>query len=161
MLNFAILLHSSIMSYHLAQLNIATPLAPLDTPQLADFVANLDRINQLAESSDGFIWRLIEDCRDPQLEHPFPETVIVNMSVWRDMETLKSFAFKSAHADIMRRRREWFIKMATAYTVMWWIPVGHQPSLHEAAERLAHLDKHGSTEYAFTFSKPFAHPIQS
>jgi hypothetical protein len=144
------------MSHHLAQINLATLLAPLDSPQLADFVANLDRINALAESSVGFVWRLIEDCRDPQLEHPFPESVIVNMSVWQDVESLKAFAFKSAHTDIMRRRREWFSKMVKAYTTMWWIPVGHQPTLLEAAERLAYLEIHGSTPYAFTFAKPFA-----
>lgn len=146
------------MTYHLAQLNIATLLAPLDSPQLADFVANLDRINTLAENSDGFIWRLIEDCRDPQLAHPFPDNVIVNMSVWRDIEALKTFAFKSAHVDIMRRRREWFAKMTTAYAALWWIPAGHQPTLAEAAERLAHLDQYGAMEHAFTFAKPFASP---
>ncbi|WP_020559490.1 DUF3291 domain-containing protein [Thiofilum flexile] len=143
------------MPYQLAQLNIATLLAPLDSPQLADFVANLDRINTLAESSEGFVWRLIEDCRDPKLPHPFSDDVIVNISVWRDLEALKQFAFKSAHAEIMWRRREWFAKMASAYSVLWWIPAGHQPSLTESAERLAHLEKQGATEYAFTFAKPF------
>jgi hypothetical protein len=38
-------------SYHLAQLNVARLLAPLDSPVLVDFVGNLDRINALAESS--------------------------------------------------------------------------------------------------------------
>lgn len=47
--------------FHLAQLNIARMLAPIDSPVMADFVANLDRINQLAEKSDGFVWRLKDD----------------------------------------------------------------------------------------------------
>ena len=36
--------------YHIAQLNIATLLAPIDSPQFSDFVANLDRANALAWS---------------------------------------------------------------------------------------------------------------
>ncbi len=43
--------------HQLAQLNIATLRAPLDSPELKDFVDNLDRINALAEQSDGFVWR--------------------------------------------------------------------------------------------------------
>ena len=44
--------------FELAQLNIARLLAPIDSEQLVDFVANLDRINALADQSPGFIWRL-------------------------------------------------------------------------------------------------------
>ncbi len=36
-------------SHELVQLNIARLLAPIDSPQLAEFVANLERINALAE----------------------------------------------------------------------------------------------------------------
>ena len=36
--------------YELAQLNIAQMKTPLDAPEMADFVANLDRINALAEA---------------------------------------------------------------------------------------------------------------
>jgi len=38
--------------YQLAQLNIAIMKEPLESPGMAGFVANLDRINALAE-----IWR--------------------------------------------------------------------------------------------------------
>lgn len=41
--------------YHIAQLNIAKLKAPTDSPQLADFVANLDRINALADGAPGFV----------------------------------------------------------------------------------------------------------
>jgi len=47
--------------WELAQLNIATLIAPLDSPMLADFLAELDRINGIAEQSPGFIWRLQSD----------------------------------------------------------------------------------------------------
>jgi hypothetical protein len=47
--------------YQLAHINIAHLLAPLESVELADFVANLDRTNAFAESSDGFVWRLQGD----------------------------------------------------------------------------------------------------
>lgn len=144
----------------LAQLNIAQLLEPLDSPRLADFVANLDRINQLAEQSPGFVWRLQDETGDATAIRPFADDVIVNMSVWQDLAALHAFAFRSAHADILRRRREWFARMADAYAVLWWVPTGHQPSLQEAAARLAHLRAHGPTEFAFTFRDAFPAPLR-
>ncbi len=47
--------------YHLAQLNVGIATAPLDSDVMADFMNNLDRINALAESSPGFVWRLKAD----------------------------------------------------------------------------------------------------
>ena len=47
--------------YQLAEINIAELKAPLDSPQLKDFVDNLDRMNALAEASPGFVWRLKGD----------------------------------------------------------------------------------------------------
>jgi hypothetical protein len=43
--------------YHIAQVNIARMLAPLDDPIMAEFVAYLSEINALADRSQGFVWR--------------------------------------------------------------------------------------------------------
>lgn len=43
------------MMYHLAQINIAKLLEPIDSPLLEDFVEDLDRINEIAEKSKGFV----------------------------------------------------------------------------------------------------------
>jgi hypothetical protein len=145
-------------NYHIAQLNIATLKAPLDSPELKDFVDNLDRINALAESSEGFAWRLKGDGNDATSLRPLGENVIVNMSVWRDVAALKRYVYQSAHVQIMRRRREWFTRMADAYMVLWWVPSGHQPTVAEAAARLEHLRKVGSSPAAFTFGEAFAAP---
>lgn len=145
-------------SHHLAQLNIATMKESLESPSMADFVANLDRINHLAESSPGFIWRLQDEEGDATAIRPFGPQVLVNMSVWADVESLSQYAFRSAHAEIMRRRREWFEKMSDAYTVLWWVPVGHRPSVTEAAERLHMLREAGPTPAAFTFRQTFPSP---
>ena len=42
----------------LAQLNVGRLVAPVDSVPIADFVALLEPINRLADSSPGFIWRL-------------------------------------------------------------------------------------------------------
>jgi hypothetical protein len=147
-----------MIGFQLAQLNVAALKAPLDSPELKDFVDNLDRINALAESSPGFVWRLKGDGNDATSLRPMGEDVIVNMSVWRDAEALKDFVYRSGHVEIMRRRREWFTRMAEAYMVLWWVPAGHEPTLAEAAVKLELLRKQGPTSEAFTFREAFAAP---
>jgi hypothetical protein len=144
--------------FQLAQLNIATLKAPLDSPELKDFVDNLDRINALAEASPGFIWRLKGDGNDATSLRPLGDNIIVNMSVWRDVDSLRDFAYKSAHVEILRRKREWFTRMAKAYMVLWWVPEAHEPTVAEAAARLEHLREHGATADAFTFGEAFSAP---
>ncbi len=145
-------------NYRLAQLNIAKLKAPIDSPELRDFVDNLDRINALAEGSRGFVWRLVGEGNDATSLRPFGDDVIVNMSVWADMDALRAFVYASAHTSIMKRRREWFLRMAEVYLVLWWVPAGHEPSVDEAAARLARLRELGPTAEAFTFGEPFPAP---
>lgn len=144
--------------YQLAQLNVATLLAPLDSPQLADFVANLAPINALAEQSPGFVWRLQDEEGDATAFRPFGDNMIVNMSVWRDVASLQAFAYRSGHSEFVRRRREWFEKASEAIFVLWWVPEGHEPDLAEAAERIALLRDRGPTRAAFTFRDAFPPP---
>lgn len=147
------------MSRHqLAQLNVARLKAPLDFPAMADFVDNLDHINALADESPGFVWRLQTEDGDATALRPFGEDMIVNMSVWEDVASLHDFVYRSAHIDILRRRREWFERTADAYTVLWWVPEGHLPFVEEAAERLKHLRRNGADPYAFGFRKTFPPP---
>ena len=145
-------------NFELAQLNIAQLKAPIYSPVLADFVANLDRINLLADRSDGFRWRLKTDDGDATALRPFGDDVIVNMTVWRDIAALRKYVYGTPHADIMRRRREWFTLMGEPYAVLWWVPSGHLPSLAEAAERLEQLRRYGPLAGAFTFGKVFPPP---
>ncbi|SCK12518.1 DUF3291 domain-containing protein [Vogesella sp. LIG4] len=145
-------------AYQLAQLNIATLLAPLDSPQLADFVANLQHINGLGEGSPGFVWRLQDEAGDATSLRPFGDDVIVNMSVWRSIEALGDFVYRSEHVEFFRRRREWFGRMAEAATVLWWVPHGHIPSLQEAADKLALLRQQGPSAAAFSYARPFPAP---
>lgn len=44
---------------------------------------------------------------------------------------------------------------AGAYAGLWWVPAGHIPGIDEAKKRLAYLDAHGPTHFAFTFQVIF------
>jgi Domain of unknown function (DUF3291) len=144
--------------YELAQLNIAHLKAPLESPLLADFVANLDRINKLADASDGFRWRLMTDEGNATSLRPFGDNVIVNMSVWRDLDALRRFVYRSMHAEFLNRRQEWFTHAPQAYVVLWWVPTGHRPTISEAAGRLERLRQLGPSPLAFNFGKVFQPP---
>src|SRR5215470_6235904 len=135
-------------AYELAQLNIARMKEPLESPTMADFVANLDRINALAESSPGFVWRLQTDDGDATALRPLGEDTLVNMSVWKDVASLRNYVYRSAHTEVMRRRKEWFEHMSEAFLVLWWVPRGHRPSVQEAITKLELLRKDGPTEEA-------------
>nr|WP_298172061.1 DUF3291 domain-containing protein [uncultured Pseudomonas sp.] len=146
-------------AYHLAQLNIASMKHPLESPGMADFVANLQRINALAEASPGFVWRLQDEAGDATALRPFGEDVLVNLSLWRDIDALKSYVYKSVHAEMLKRRNEWFARMGEAHMVLWWVPAGHLPNEVEAAERLQWLREKGPTAQAFSFRQVFAPPF--
>ena len=145
--------------FHLAQLNIGRILAPMDSPTMAGFAARLDDINALADNAEGFVWRLQSESGNATDIKAFDDDwLLVNMSVWKSVEQLKTFTYNTAHAEVMRGRRQWFEPHTEMYFVMWWIPMGHIPTLEEAKERLEYLRAHGETEYAFTFKKTFAAP---
>jgi len=145
-------------AYQLAQLNIGVMKYPLDSPGMADFVGNLDRFNALAESSPGFVWRLQDEAGNATSLRPLGEKTIVNMSVWKDIESLNNYAYRSEHVQIMKRRKEWFERMREAYLVLWWIRAGHRPDIHEAIARLDLLRAKGPTPEAFTFRQAFLSP---
>ena len=141
---------------HLAQLNIARPRGPLDGRVMAEFMANLDRINGLGDASPGFVWRLQDEAGNATaLDQPFGPEIIVNMTVWRDIDSLRAFAFRGEHVSFLRRRGEWFAKLAGPPSVLWWIAAGRRPSLAEGRERLELLARHGPTAAAFTFAHAY------
>ena len=149
---------AALPRHELAQLNIARLAGPIDSPRLADFVSNLERINGLAEASPGFVWRLQDETGDATAIRHFGDDVIINMSIWRDVASLQDYVYRSAHTEVLRRRQEWFEKIRESYLALWWVPAGHRPSLDEAGSRLERLRENGPTAEAFTFKKTFAAP---
>jgi hypothetical protein len=144
------------MGYELAQLNVARPLAPLDSDVMAEFMGALDNVNALAEAAPGFVWRLKDDSGNATALQPMGPDVIVNMSVWRDVAALSDYVHKSGHVEYLKRRKEWFRRIAEAYVVLWWVPAGHRPGMEEAVERLMRLRERGPSPEAFTFREAFA-----
>jgi hypothetical protein len=141
---------------HLAQVNIARMRAPLEDPAMAGFVARLDEINALADRSPGFVWRLQGAGNNATYLRPYDdERIIFNMSVWESIEALKQYVYYTAHVEVLQMRHSWFEKLAGAYAALWWVPKGHVPGIDEAKQRLAHLDAHGPSAFAFTFKRPF------
>lgn len=144
---------------HLAQVNVARMRGPLEGPIMAGFVARLDEINALADRSPGFVWRLQTDAGNATYLRPYDDDrILFNLSVWEGVESLRNYVYRSAHAELFRSRREWFTAFESAHLALWWVPHGHLPSVDEAKERLAHLDAHGPTPFAFTFKAAFRSP---
>jgi hypothetical protein len=148
------------MSWHLAQVNIGRLRAPVDDPLLAEFKNALDRINALADATPGFVWRLQTEEGNATALHPVEddELVAINMSVWKSIEALGEYVYRSDHTALLRRRREWFERYGSAYMAMWWVPASHIPTIDEAFERLAQLEAVGPSPSAFTFRHPFPAP---
>jgi len=131
-------------------------LAPIDDPIMLDFVNNLDRINAVAEQSDGFVWRLKDAENNATAIKAFEDdSLIINMSVWKSREDLFEFTYKSDHVEIFSRRKEWFSRIKAMHMVFWFVPEAYIPTPIEARERLEYINKHGETPYAFSFKSKF------
>ncbi|MFD7321673.1 DUF3291 domain-containing protein [Streptomyces sp. NPDC059875] len=158
---------ASAHAAHLAELNVATLLHPLDDPRMAPFVEMLNPVNAAADNAPGFVWRLVEEgVADATGLRPAGEDVIVNLSVWETQEALWDFTYRSGHLEVMRGRREWFERHVEAHLVLWWVPAGHLPTVDEALERLTELRAHGPSARAFTFTSSYtaaeaAHLLQA
>jgi hypothetical protein len=152
--------------HELAQVNIARLVAPLDSPALADFVANLEPVNAAADSAPGFVWRLQDESGDATAITAFEwdaegsAGVIVNLSVWRDADALADFVFGDLHRSVLRRRRDWFLLMPEAYVACWWVRAGERPTTQDAEQRVRHLRAHGPTSTAFTLRQRFDPPLE-
>jgi hypothetical protein len=143
---------------HLAQVNVSRLLAPIDAPEIADFVAALGPVNARADRATGFVWRLQTEEGNATAVRAFDDPlVIVNLSVWESLEALEAFAYgDQGHRAVLRRRREWFARHVESHTALWWIRAGTTPTVSEASARLAHLRTHGPTRRAFTFRDRFS-----
>ena len=148
--------------FHLAQANVAYAIAPADDPRLADYIARLDEINQLADRSPGFVWRYITDSRDPSQREFNDPLVLFNMSVWESIDALHAYTYRTAHAEVYAARKTWFVDVKAVVGghafAMWWIPVGERPTVADAKQRLSKITEHGPTINAFTFKHRFAPP---
>jgi hypothetical protein len=145
---------------HLAELNIGRMKGEdINDPIMARFKEQLEEINALAEGSAGFIWRLKDESGDATNIRAYDDPqMAVNMSVWEDFSALEAYVYSGRHVEVMKSRRDWFHRM-DFYMVLWWVPVGHIPTVEEAKERLEFLQQNGASPYAFTFRQKFNYEL--
>jgi hypothetical protein len=147
--------------WHIAQVNIARLIEPLDSERLAGFVSELNPVNASADTAPGFVWRLkTEEGNATSLVAFEWDTsgsagVITNLSVWESFEALRDFIYSAQHLAVMRQKREWFYQVAEATTALWWIPAGELPTLNAAEEKIKILRNLGPTRESFGLNTIF------
>ncbi|MDY7106863.1 MAG: DUF3291 domain-containing protein [Actinomycetota bacterium] len=156
---------TAIDGFHLAELNVARLTRPLDDAENAEFVAALGPINAIAEATPGFVWRLTDDDGQSSTYVTIPEIddplVIANYSIWRDVDSLRHYVYRSGHASYLRRRRDWFERPSAATTVCWWTPEGTIPGVAEAYRRLERLRRDGPSADGWPLNRPHPAPVQA
>jgi len=147
--------------YELAQTNIGRARWRIEDLRMSGFVGRLAEINELAERSPGFVWRLKDDSGNAtHLQVTSDPRVIINLSVWRSVEELKTFAYRSLHLEPFQLRRHWFEPWEGPHLAAWWVPAGRRPTIEDALVRLDLIARHGSTPEAFTIKQPFPPPAR-
>ena len=144
---------SAPAGFHLAELNVGRLLAPVDDPQVAEFMNALDRVNGLGKRMPGFVW-MMEGSGAPgtgntEAKIDGDAQYVSNLTVWENVETLEAFVWNTVHRQFYERRQDWFEVLGKMHFVMWWVPVGHKPTLAEALARLEHVTTNGDTDHAF------------
>jgi len=140
-------------------MNIARLLHRLDAPETAGFVAALAPVNALADAAPGFVWRLQTETGDATAIRLFADdAVIVNLSVWDSLESLRAFVYSGRHLAVLRQRREWFERPRGPHTVAWWVEPGTRPTSEEGARRLALLADTGPSSEAFDLQHSWPPP---
>lgn len=141
---------------HLAEVNIAKRLAPMDDPIMQDFVNNVDKMNAIADAAEGFIWRMKDEDKELGAKIFQDDELLINMSVWKDLESLFNYTYKSRHIEVFKRKKEWFSKMKMMHMAFWYVPEGYEPTFQDAKDRLDYLNMYGDTPYAFSFKSKFS-----
>jgi hypothetical protein len=144
-------------NHHLAELNVGRIRYEFTDARMADFTNNLVLVNGIAERSPGFVWRYIDESGNATNTRPYADPlVIINISVWESVEALERYVWQTVHKRFYGRRDEWFAHFEGPSYVLWWVPVGHRPTLQEAIARLDHLKQHGPTDHAFIWDQASA-----
>lgn len=142
---------------HLAELNVARLRAPVDAPEVAEFVNALARVNAVAERSPGFVWRYTDDGASGGAidapPNPDDPQLIINYSIWSSIADLERFVWKTIHARFFDRRAEWFETIDAPNLVMWFVAPDARPPLETALARLEDLRVNGPSPRAFGWAE--------
>jgi hypothetical protein len=142
---------------HIAQMNMGYLRHPLGDPRVAGFTDNTDRVNQIADRSPGFVWRMTSaDETHPENDigglFGRPAVALATLSVWERYEDFAHFVHNTVHGHFLKRRAEWFEPLDLPSYVIWPIAMGHIPSLAEGKEKLMQLRANGPSADAYDFA---------
>jgi hypothetical protein len=140
--------------HHLAELNFGELRHDWDDPRVAEFVNGLDMVNTVAERSPGFVWRLGDGDMDREQTadggafwgNP---RMAATLSVWEDVASLEHFVWNTVHRQFYDKRAQWYDAVGNSNLVLWWIRLGHRPTVAEGLARFARLRDHGPSDAAF------------
>ena len=142
------------VGHHLAEFNLGVLKYDWDDARVQGFVDGLDLVNGVAMRSPGFVWMLGEEAMDAAQRDPDgvlggnPRTAST-LSVWEDVPSLEQFVWNTVHKRFYDRKAEWYDPGDQLRMVMWWVPVGHRPTIAEAMERFRLLEANGDSDQAF------------
>jgi len=142
-------------------------IEPVGHAAVQGFVDRIAAVYAAADGNAGFFGQSIRNVET--WEHSWGPRVIpkcapagfgleqmaMTVSLWRDLESVATFAYGGAHGEALSKRRDWFKPASYPGYVAWWVDGQHRPNFSEAADRLDLLHANGSTPAAFTFRKAF------
>ena len=138
----------------IAQMNWGRLKYLLEDKRMIEFSKSLNEVYSLAENHSGFIWRISNNQSELQLSDlGFDKLISSTVSIWRDIESLKDYTYNSLHGVYLKRSSEWFQKIDGPQLVIWNVENDDQPTFKESFDRLEHLKKNGSTDYAYAWNR--------
>jgi hypothetical protein len=142
-----------------------------DAPDMAHFFAAFDPVYAAATAAPGYVWHLPHEIHvggnEPLRLDPAQfealgaggQSLLVNLSLWRDLQSARDFVHRSVHGEVMRQNRgRWFDPLSGGALALWWVADGERPGVAEGLDRLLHLHLHGPTARAFGFAHTFPAP---
>jgi hypothetical protein len=142
-------------NHHLAQINIARMLAPIDDPVMADFVANLPSIN-VVEQSPGFVWRR-NRMAVMQRDYVYDDEMIIIKYCLGKSGCVALIRLQKRSLWILRDRKRWF-EIRRSRIAMWWICVVILPRRKSPRNALNISASMAILPFAFSFKKVFPEP---
>ena len=162
----------------LAFTTFAVAQVPFGQPAVEGFLRLEPHVFKQAEASEGFIDRarglddeaapLADAERDygvwgPMVSPRFydggadlnSETRASTLSLWKDLDAVRVFAYSGLHQSAIRQRHKWFKVPDWPSYAMWWVSDTEVPTWADAAWRLDYLMQHGPTGVSFVFRVPF------
>jgi hypothetical protein len=107
-------------------------------------------VNSIAERSAGFIWRYIDASGNATETRPYADPrIFATFSVWESVAALEHYVWQTVHKRFYGRRTDWFEPFEGPAVVLWWVPVGHPPTVDEAVARMMHFKERGPSSHAF------------